>query len=710
MPTTPQASAFSNAAFLDPSFPPTDTTLKLLSRPASFVPAPNSNPHREIRRQVSDFIRKLHWSAALPASNPPIQRLGRIPSTRWPPRALVPSHVLKLTSRILGAVGTFLKSSHTCHLPNLPEEENRELVRLRSSSLVIRPSDKGGKWAALPPGQYRAEALRQLRNRAFYEPVSADPTPHIVRKLQQILTHLHDAKFITTREFRFLLPPTQPRTRHFYLLPKLHKEVWPSSHMPPGRPIVSDVSSVSRKCSDLVSYFLLPLCAQQDSHLKDSGHLIALLRDLEVDEGDILFSMDVEALYTNIPIEEGIGAVAEAFRRNPSRARPDLTLLSLLRVILSSNVFAFEEDLWLQTSGVAMGNPFGGAFANIFMASWETKALNTSQLKPSFWRRYQDDIFGIWRHGEESLRAFHHHLNLQHQSIKLSLDFGTSVNFLDLQISITCGSLHFSLFSKETDTHLILPPSSYHPPHTFRAVVYGEILRFATHSSSQAAFQTAFSAISPIWRGQGYSRSLIRTAKARALSFLDLDASWTPGMFPCQRHRCPICPHAIFSSRFGDLFSNCTFPINCRFTCDSANVVYMIQCAKCRTRYVGETGRKIRDRIGQHLRSICGNRGGQLAAHFSSQCRTDHLTFLCIDGSPNPARRRAKEAKWIRTLKTLQPTGLNVLPSSEPKTVNLILPFSACGARLGNTIRNLCNPLPTRLTFTRDRNLKDLLA
>ena len=710
MPTTPRASASANAVFLDPSFPPTNSTLSILSRPASFVPAPNSNPHSEIRRQVLDFVRKLHWSAALPTSNPPLQRLGRIPSTRWPPRTLVPASVLKLTSRIRGAVRTFLGSAHSCHTPNLAEEESREVARLRSAPTVFRPSDKGGKWAALPLSQYRTEALRQLNNSRYYEPISTDPSPHIARRLLQLLTHLHASKFISTREFRFLLPPTQPQTRRFYLLPKLHKEIWPSSHMPPGRPIVSDISSVSRKCSDLVSFFLLPLCAQQASHLKDSGHLIALLRGLDVSDGDLLFSMDVEALYTNIPIEEGVEAVAQAFRRNPSLNRPDLTIISLLRAILSSNVFAFEGNLWLQTSGVAMGNPFGGAFANIFMASWETKALDSSPLKPTFWRRYQDDVIGIWPHGESSLKAFHDHLNRQHPNIRLSLEFGASVNFLDLNISKADGSLHFSLFCKDTDTHLVLPPSSYHPPHTFRAVVYGEILRFATHSSSQAAFKRAYSAIAPVWRGQGYSRSLIRTAKGRALSFLGLDASWTPGMFPCHRRRCHICPHAIFSSKFGDSFSNSSFPIHCRFTCDSANVVYLIHCSNCRTRYVGETGRKVRQRMTEHLRSIRGYGDNLLALHFSSRCRPEHFTFLCIDGSPNPARRKAKEAKWIRTLRTLQPTGLNVQPSSEPKTVNLILPYSTCSARLGNTIRKLCDSTPMRVTFTRGRNLRDLLS
>ena len=256
--------------FLDPTFIPTDHTQAILSRPASFIPTPSSCPHTAIHRQIQDFIRKLQWSAALPSSNPPEQRLGPISSSRWPPKSLVPSHILLLSGRILGATKSLLSTDHCCHAPNLTPGESAELARLASlSSATIKPSDKGGKWAVVPTSHYRREALRQLTNSSFYEPISSEPTRHIRAKLTQILNLLRDKRFLTGREFRHLLPPVNPQIRNFYLLPKLHKPLWPSSHMPPGRPIVSDVRSVSRKCSDLVNIFLLPLCSQQPSYLKD---------------------------------------------------------------------------------------------------------------------------------------------------------------------------------------------------------------------------------------------------------------------------------------------------------------------------------------------------------------------------------------------------------------------------------------------------------
>ena len=696
---------------MDPSFPPSDHTFDLLSLPASFIPAPRSRPHRLIRQRVRDFLRKLQWSAALPDSEPPILRLGPIPSTRWPPRALVPASTLSLCSRILGATNTLLRSDHHCHLPNLSPEQKQELARLQSpGSSIIKPSDKGGKWVILPASHYHLEALSQLQNPRFYHSATTEPTRHITARLKQLLSHLRSKKAISTREYRYLLPPSAPRPRRFYLLPKLHKTTWPSSHMAPGRPIVTDIDSPSRKCSDHINFFLLPLCALQPSYLKDSGHLIAILRSVTLNTDALLFTMDVEALYTNIPLEEGIQAVAEAFRRHPSPERPDLSLLTLLRLILSSNFFHFGDTLWRQSSGVAMGNPFGGAFANIFMASWESQALDSYPLRPLLWRRYQDDIFGIWTHGEAALKLFHSHLNSIHANIKTTLDFGPSVHFLDLSISISNNLLSFSLFSKDTDTHLILPPSSYHPPHTFRGVVFSEILRYATHSSSQQDFQASFSSVSPIWRSQGFTRSIIRSTKSRVLAHLNLDPSWSPGMFPCHNIHCSVCSHAVFTNFLKDPLTHTSYPIHCRYTCNSRNTIYIIKCTNCPAAYVGETSKPIKQRILEHLHDIRNNRPTNVARHFSSSCRLLHLTFLCIDSSPSLNRRRAKETRWIRALRTLKPLGLNAVSSSAPKTTNLILPYSTCSKKLASTIRRICGPLPMRVSYTRDKNLRDLLS
>ena len=40
------------------------------------------------------------------------------------------------------------------------------------------------------------------------------------------------------------------------------------------------------------------------------------------------------------------------------------------------------------------------------------------------------------------------------------------------------------------------------------------------------------------------------------------------------------------------------------FTCTSANVIYCITCTLCKKLYIGETGRRLRDRFREQLRDV----------------------------------------------------------------------------------------------------------
>ena len=64
---------------------------------------------------------------------------------------------------------------------------------------------------------------------------------------------------------------------------------------------------------------------------------------------------------------------------------------------------------------------YAPAFANIFMHYWEQQALLSTNYTPLFWKRYIDDIFGIWRHSEDQLHTFIHTSIPSTPTLKLAL-------------------------------------------------------------------------------------------------------------------------------------------------------------------------------------------------------------------------------------------------------------------------------------------------
>ena len=96
--------------------------------------------------------------------------------------------------------------------------------------------------------------------------------------------------------------------------------------------------------------------------------------------------------------------------------------------------FSFNDIMYKQTDGVAMGSPLGPALANIFVGFYEEK-LFSQKSKPSTYFRYVDDTFAMFRNEEESDNFFKQ-LNCLHPSLKFTFEKekNNCLPFLDVNV------------------------------------------------------------------------------------------------------------------------------------------------------------------------------------------------------------------------------------------------------------------------------------
>ena len=629
---------------------------------------------------VKDFTRKLLWRSILPAR--PNRSRFKKTSFAQPPLQRVDPGLLRRCRQLHAAVRSCLQDCSCCYPPlNLPADERLELERLNEDdTITVLPADKGGKWVIVPTAKYKQEAYRQLNNTERYRETTGRTDINTRKRLTVLLQHLRSTNFLTATEVRALLPPETYKPRRFFLLPKVHKNEWPDEEMPPGRPIVSDVNSVSRPCASFLEHFLAPIAQSAPSFLRDSLHLIALLQDVPLHPHSFFFTMDVNDLYSNIPIEAGLQAVSDAFLHHPDPKRPDLTLLTMLHLLLTSNEFDFGDRHFLQLRGTPMGGAYSGSFATIYLAQWEEK-ICAHPLQPRIFLRYIDDIFGLWDHGPETLRGFHRFLNSLDPCIQVDLNINAdTIRFLDLSL-YRCGNrIGHRIGFKPTDCHLILPPDSHHPQHTFQGILYSQILRWLSRSSSYEDFRTTAATVTPVWRRQGYTRAAIR--RATRLAFARTGQSpdaWETGFFPCQAW-CSVCD---YSTTTRSIFNNTTrnaYYITHRLACRDTNIVYCISCSSCDQRYVGQTSRPLRRRIAEHLNDIKRQRETPVSAHFNT-CGPGCFQFTGLERVPDERQRLLKEASWIERLHTTAPHGINIADTNPPDSTFIVLPHSQCANR-----------------------------
>ena len=110
------------------------------------------------------------------------------------------------------------------------------------------------------------------------------------------------------------LKTTNVKLPHFYMTPKLHKKDIP------GRPVVSSIDCHTSKLSKLTDHYLQLHAKALPSYVKDSTDFINKLENVkDTSKESILVTLDVKALYTNIPNHEGIEAVKETLNNKAKK-------------------------------------------------------------------------------------------------------------------------------------------------------------------------------------------------------------------------------------------------------------------------------------------------------------------------------------------------------------------------------------------------------
>ena len=111
-----------------------------------------------------------------------------------------------------------------------------------------------------------------------------------------------------------------------------------------------------------------------------------------IPEGASLCIMDV-GLYPSIPHGEGLEAIRGALDRRTVPEVATETIVELASLVLENNYFEFNDMVFRQKLGTAIGTKFAPAYVNLFMNRLEERLLDSWDKKPLIWMRYIDDIF-----------------------------------------------------------------------------------------------------------------------------------------------------------------------------------------------------------------------------------------------------------------------------------------------------------------------------
>ena len=348
-------------------------------------------------------------------------------------------------------------------------------------------------------------------------------------------------------------------------------------------------------------------------------------------------SFDVRSLFTNVPLLETINICADFLLEEnilvtvddsfyldvlfEEEHEPELTkegFIELMKLATSKTEFSINNCIYRQIDGVAMGSPLGPTLANVFMGYLENRYFAVNE-RPLLYYRYVDDCFILFRNKSDCLKMFKD-FNLLHDSISFTMESedDNRLSFLDVLVTRTSATEFItSIFRKKTFTGQYINFLS-HCSRKRKINLIKTLCHRAVTICSPSALEKELETITSILEENGYPSQLIsKTIKHHRAKLAE------PKVIGAERCHIPIklpflgeasiklerelkmlvrqCyysvePRVVFSSKpIVNHVVKDHIPVK-----DTSMVVYHFQCC-CENSYVGQTARRLGDRIKEHI-------------------------------------------------------------------------------------------------------------
>ena len=107
------------------------------------------------------------------------------------------------------------------------------------------------------------------------------------------------------------------------------------------------------------------------SYVKDTTHFINITKNIQLDPDDLLVTIDVSSLYTNIPHTEGISAINKILEETGTDTLLKMFIANSTYQVLTKNYFQFNDQLFGQKQGAAMGTTMAPVMQLYLQTTWK---------------------------------------------------------------------------------------------------------------------------------------------------------------------------------------------------------------------------------------------------------------------------------------------------------------------------------------------------
>ena len=373
------------------------------------------------------------------------------------------------------------------------------------TSIVILPVDKGRSTVILNHEDYLEKCMEHINN-GPYQLLKKDPATKTKTKTLKQLKVLKDNEFIDNKLYYYLKPTDSPAPR-FYGQPKIHKPGVPI------RPIVSYSGTPLYNLNKYIANILKAYVRDENNNAKNSTTFSHYIRNVPIEDDEIMVSFDVTSLYTNNPIMDALNIIKDCVNSDDQFIRktaiPQDKFLDLVHLVFTTTRYTFNSQFYQQTDGVAMGGSASSTTAEIYIQAYERTAITTALHPAKVWERFVDDVYSILK--RTHLEIFFHHINNLHQNITFTMEEESNgeLAFLDILLKRSNGEILVLVYRMPTHTDQYLHYSSHHQTSCKESVVSSLFNRAYSIITNKDDLHKENARIKQVLKENGYRESII---------------------------------------------------------------------------------------------------------------------------------------------------------------------------------------------------------
>ena len=285
---------------------------------------------------------------------------------------------------------------------------------------------------------------------------------------------------LSTAQYEQITSTAAPYTARILLMCQLLK----------ARPIVACTNAITTPLSKIGADLLKKHVTKHDTILRDSLSLVRTLEQLHIPHSTstvTLLTFDVESLYTNLNTTNSLERVKNYL--NDNNEEYTALTMQILHTVLNNSFLTFNNEVYEQKTGTAMGTNLAPPYANLVVHTIERDAIAELKSVIVLYRRFLDDGFIITTKPETVQQALN--TAFSNQGLTLTWNSSTqSVDYLDLVIfkgeRYTANHyLDLRCHQKAFNRYLYIPYNSFHLPSSKISTLRTELIRYVRNCSNE---------------------------------------------------------------------------------------------------------------------------------------------------------------------------------------------------------------------------------